>query len=659
MKKLPLSVAIASVVLPLVLGGAFLSFREFDHGTKMALERRGALADLSALLLHEKFNGTIDVGKSLASRARVYQNIENGDWNGAIENLEGILRVFPYIEAVTLFDKSGIVKETAPTRPEIIGKDYAYRDYFQGVSKEWQPYVSEVFKRSVDPKDSLVAVAIPIRTSKQNTIIGVIVLTIKLDAIVGWIKEIDEGSLGFAYVVDKNGMLVAHPRLMSADALIDYSSVPTVQRLLKSERGVEVLFNSIENEKRVTAYAPVKDYGFGVAVVQPTRVAFAKRNRLTFDLSLIFGIVVLIVGFSAYRVLKDRERIRVQRDRERILLESIGDGVVAINRDWRIILWNRAASEITGFSEKDALGQPFRSIVKFIRERDRKEDIAFIEDAIVMKSTSFMGEGILLVKKDGSEIAVGDSAAPIIGAEGESEGAIIVFRDASKEIESTHLRSDFVYASHQLRTPVTEALWNIESAMSEENPDKKKEGLRIAHQSVLSIKKLSEDLVAVSEIDQKNIMVHCVPVKLIDVLTDAQKKIETTAKGRDVTISIAPLSPLMAINTDQKLLVRALYEIIENAVIYGAHGNTIEIMVKFEEKVICIEVADHGFGIPEEEQVTIFTKFFRGSNRGKENAGDGLGLYIAKAYVTLLGGKIWFKSEVDKGTTFYITLPVE
>ncbi|KKT38165.1 MAG: Multi-sensor signal transduction histidine kinase [Parcubacteria group bacterium GW2011_GWA1_44_13] len=78
-----------------------------------------------------------------------------------------------------------------------------------------------------------------------------------------------------------------------------------------------------------------------------------------------------------------------------------------------------------------------------------------------------------------------------------------------------------------------------------------------------------------------------------------------------------------------------------------------------EEKGICIEVADHGFGIPEEEQVTVFTKFFRGSNRGKENVGDGLGLYIAKAYITLLGGKIWFKSEEGKGTTFYITLPIE
>ncbi|MBI5153375.1 MAG: ATP-binding protein, partial [Parcubacteria group bacterium] len=77
-----------------------------------------------------------------------------------------------------------------------------------------------------------------------------------------------------------------------------------------------------------------------------------------------------------------------------------------------------------------------------------------------------------------------------------------------------------------------------------------------------------------------------------------------------------------------------------------------------KEKDLLIEIIDHGFGIPEEEQVLIFTKFFRASNHGKENVGDGLGLYIAKAYITLLGGRIWFNSEEGKGTTFSITLPI-
>ena len=393
MKRLPLFVVLSLFVLPMVFIAAYLVVREYNHQTSAALDRREAIANLGALLIHEKFDGMIDVGISLASRARVYQNIEKGDWSGAIASLEGALQAFPYIDGITLFDKAGIVKETMPARPEIIGKDYSYRDYFQGVSKEWQPYVSEAFKRSVEPKDSLVAVAIPIRSSEQN-VLGAIVLTIKLDAIVGWIKEIDAGSGGLMFVVDKKGQLVAHPQLSAEDNLVDYSSLSSVQRLLNNDHGIEVHDKDFAmGEEHVASYSQVKDYGFGIEIAQPTRIAFADRKLEVIELALIWAFIILTVGVSSYRVLKDRERIRAQRDRERILLGSIGDGVIVIDRDWHITMWNKAASTITGFSESEALGKPFRSVVKFIRARDRKEDIAFIEDANVMKKRFFFGGG--------------------------------------------------------------------------------------------------------------------------------------------------------------------------------------------------------------------------------------------------------------------------
>lgn len=656
-KQLPFFVILSLIILPLILGAVYLVVHEYNHQTTVALERRESVANLAALLIHEKFDGVIDVGLTLASHVGFYQYIEKGNWGDAIKQIEGVLQMDPILDNVILLDKDGILKATMTPAPEMLGKSFAYRDYYQGVSKEWKPYVSAAFKRAVEPKYNVVAVAIPIKLHDQK-VIGILLLTIKLDTVLNWTHELNVDSTGFAYVVDKKGQLVSHPHMNPDADLTDYSSVVTVQKLLRGEHGVEVLFNSIDNEERVTAYTPVKDYWFGVAVVQPTRTAFAERTSQIVEITIILVLVILITGIFSYRVLKDRDLMKAQRDRERVMLDSIGDGIVAIDRDWQITLWNKAASAITGWGEEEALGKPFRSIVRFIRSRDRKEDVAFIEDAIVMKRTSFMEDGVLLIRKDGSEILVGDSAAPIINNGETTNGAIVVFRDASKENESTHLRSDFMYASHQLRTPVTEALWNLETAMDEQDPDKKKEDMRIAHQSILSIKNLSEDLVAVSEIDQNNIVVKSEPVKFIDVLTEAQSKVEALAKVRNVTISIAPVSPLMAISTDKKLLIRALFEIIENAITYGPHDATVQVATTLKEKELLIEVIDNGFGIPEEDQVTLFTKFFRGSNRGKENAGDGLGLYIAKAYVALLGGKIWFESEEGKGTTFFVSLPI-
>ncbi|OHA84412.1 MAG: hypothetical protein A2937_01595 [Candidatus Yonathbacteria bacterium RIFCSPLOWO2_01_FULL_47_33b] len=613
---------------------------------------------MGASLVHAKFDNVVDVGTSLASRARVYQNIEKGDWDGAMKSLEGTPPDFPYIDTVSFLDNKGILKAIISPNPEIIGKNFAYRDYYQGVSKDWRPYVSAAFTSVIAPKHNIITVSVPVKSLEQK-VLGILVFAVNLDAVVRWSKDINIVAGGFIYVVDKNGILVAHPNLNVGGDLIDYSSDTTVQKILRGEHGVEVVQNSIENEEQVVAYAPVQDYGFGVAVVQQTRVAFAERNHQAVEFAIIWVLLILITSFSFYRILQSRTAVKAQRDRERTLLESIGDGVVAIDRDWRITLWNKAASTITGWSKEEALGQPLRAIIKFIRERDRKENIAFIEDTMVSGNPSSMEAGTLLIKKDGSEVVAGDSVSPLVGTSGNIEGAVIVFRDASKERESMHLRSDFAYASHQLRTPVTEAVWNLETAMTAQSPEKRQEFMWIAHHALMSVKALAEHLVKVSEIDQGDIMAQKATVKLVDLFTELEHDLEYKVNVCKVALVIEPMSHLIAVKTDPKLLKKALFEIIENAVIYSRENTEVKVVATLEEKDLLVKVTDVGVGITDEEQAIIFTKFFRGSNRPSGVPGSGLGLYIAKEYIKLLGGKIWFTSEEGKGTTFYVSVPVE
>lgn len=657
-RRLPLLVVLLLAVLPLTLIGTYLCIREYRHQTNVALERRGSIADMGAVLIHEKFRGIIDVGTSLALRPLVYRNIEKDDWDEAVKNIDGIPQVFPYIDTIGLFDTEGVLKATIPPMPEAIGKSFAYRDYYQGVSREWKPYVSEAFKRAVEPKYNVVSIAVPIKSLDQK-VLGILLLTVKIDAIVSWTKYINVGSSGSIFVVDKKGQLIAHHNLDLEDDLVDYSALPSIKRLLQGEHGVDMhKADVLVDEDHIAAYAFVKDYGFGIEVVQPTRTAFAERDNEVIVLCIIWVFIIGIIGFFLYRILKDREEIREQRDRERLLLSGIGDGIVAIDRDWRITLWNKAAGRITGWTEAEVLGKPFRSIVKFIRENNRKEDIAFIENAILMKETSFLDVGTLLIKKDGSEVAVGDSAAPINDRNGDTKGAIIVFRDASKEREAMHMRSEFVYASHQLRTPVTEALWNLDIAKKEDDPIKRAEDLDIVGHSLMSIQKLSEHLVAVSEIDQGSISVKKSMTKITDVFGEIQNILEKKAEGGKITLSFGPVSVAAAFDTDPKLFKKALHEVIDNAILYSPAGSDVKINTAIKENNIIIEVADTGVGIPEAEQPVIFSKFFRASSRPKNVAGAGLGLYIAKEYIKVLGGKIWFDSVEGKGTTFFISLPI-
>lgn len=657
-RRLPLLVVLLLAVLPLILVGAYLCIREYKHQTNVALERRGSIADLGAVLIHEKFRGIIDVGTSLASRPLVYQNIEKDDWDEAVKNMERIPQVFPYIDSVGIFNTEGVLKVVIPPMPEAIGKSFAYRDYYQGVSREWKPYVSEAFKRAVEPEYNVVSIAVPIKSLDQK-VLGILLLTVKIDAIIDWTKYVNVGSGGSVFTVDKKGQLIAHNNLNPEDDLVDYSSLPSVKKLLQGGHGVEIHnADAIVDEDHIAAYASVEDYGFGIEVVQPTRTVFAERDREAIVLCIVWAIIICIIGFFLYRILKDREEIKEQRDHERLLLSGIGDGVVAIDRDWRIILWNKAASTITGWSEEEVLGKPFRSIIKFIRENDRKEDIAFIEDSIVMEKPSSMELGTLLIRKDGSEIAVGDSAAPINGQDGKMKGAIIVFHDASKERETMHMRSEFVYASHQLRTPITEALWNLDIAKKEDDPIKRAEGLDIVGHSLISIQKLSEHLVAVSEIDQGSVSVKKSMTTIADVFGEIQNTLQKKAEEGKITLSFGPVSVAAAFNTDPKLFKKILYEVIENAVVYSPAGSEVRVDIIVKEKDLIVEVVDTGVGISEEDQPVIFTKFFRASSRPKNVAGAGLGLYIAREYIKVLGGKIWFESVEGKGTTFFISLPI-
>lgn len=657
MKRLPLFATLLLVLLPISGGAIFVITDEFKNHTEIVVSNQKIFVNIAATLVKEELDHSVFVSTSLAGGTLFQESIEKGEWDYALKQVETVSKKFPHIDDVVLYDPDGVLKAIASGDPSVIGSDFSFRDYYQGISNKWEPYISEVFKRAAQPKYNVVGVAVPIKSDDQR-ILGGFGVAIKLDTIQEWIKDIDMGPLGSVYVVDQKGHIITHSEAAATGNIIDYSLAPAVRKILNGESGVEVLSDPMENGKQLIAYATVPLYGWGVVILYPESVAFNDRTEEVIRLSIIFVLGIFIIGFSLYRILLDSKLMKAQRDRESTILESIGDGIVAIDRNWNIILWNKSASVITGWSKDEALGKPFREIIKFIRESDRKENISYIEDAVVMKRVAFMDDGVLLIKKDGSEVSVGDSASPIIGLNGEVEGVVIVFHDSTKERESTHLRSDFSYASHQLRTPITEALWNLETGIEEQDTDKKNEDLRVAHQSLLSVKKLSEHLVSVSEIDQGNITIRQSSVKLVDVLTEVQDRLEKEASSRRITISITPISPLIAITTDKKLITNTLFEVIENAVTYSRRDGTVTVTATQKDKEFLFEIVDTGVGIPEQEQAIIFTKFFRASNRGSENPGDGLGLYLAKAYTNLLGGKIWFESADGKGTTFFVSLPI-
>lgn len=395
-----------------------------------------------------------------------------------------------------------------------------------------------------------------------------------------------------------------------------------------------------------------------------TRASVKSRNEIGY-LAGVFNHMLDIISreheklkASVSQLQESNSRLDKTSSERNAILKSIGDGLFVIDRGWNITQWNRAASEISGWSEEEVIGKPMRQVLKFVRERDKTENIIFIEEAMLFAKIRQMENNTILIAKDGREIPVTDSAGPLLNQGGQVVGAVIIFRNVTEERETRMLHSDFAYASHQLRTPVTEALYSLEVALSSKDTSIKRESMEIAYRSAKTLAKLVEELIAVSEIDQGMLVPKWKSVKLSNLLEEIVEVVADKAKEKNIAITVSPVPAALEIITDAVLVKKAVFEILSNALDYSALNSKIKIKGSIENNAVLIEIQDFGIGIPEEQKSFVFTKFFRGSNIPSEVIGAGLGLYIARGYLKLLNGKIWFKAGKTKGTIFFISVPI-
>jgi two-component system sensor histidine kinase VicK len=274
-----------------------------------------------------------------------------------------------------------------------------------------------------------------------------------------------------------------------------------------------------------------------------------------------------------------------------------------------------------------------------------------------------MPANTILVKKDGEKIAVGDSAAPIKNQSGRVIGCVIVFRDTTREREIDTAKNEFVsLASHQLRTPLTAINWYLEMLSSGDagkiNNEQKKYIKEIYNGSKRMVA-LVNALLNTSRIDLGTFAIEPELVDFKDIAESILLELAPDVTRKKMKIEKYYDKNLPKIKADPKLIRIIFQNLLSNAVKYTQEGGKIELKIDKDKKNINIEVSDNGYGIPAKQQEKIFSKLFRADNaREKETDGTGLGLYIIKSILEKTDGKIWFKSKENKGTSFYVTIPL-
>jgi PAS domain S-box-containing protein len=332
------------------------------------------------------------------------------------------------------------------------------------------------------------------------------------------------------------------------------------------------------------------------------------------------------------------ENARLYRDSEERaqaarVLASIGDGVLLVDRDGRVRLWNAAAERITGLTEADVVGHRLVDVVPG------------------------WNTGTVPLELDDRELWLDVSAVAT------EDGTVYAFRDLTRERALETMRQDIVATvSHELRTPLA-AIYGASLTLRRDDVELE-EQLRMKLLEVIAEEsgKLSEivnDLLLASQLDSGKLKANveaCDPREIAVLEVDAAK----THLPANVELALSAPAELPQVAADAGQLRQVLSNLIDNAIKYSPTGGSVAVELESREHFVRFSVRDSGLGIPREEQARIFEKFYRlDPDMTHGIGGTGLGLYICRELVRRVDGRIWVESDGRTGSTFVVEIPRE
>ncbi|MBC7581524.1 PAS domain-containing sensor histidine kinase [Aeromicrobium sp.] len=350
----------------------------------------------------------------------------------------------------------------------------------------------------------------------------------------------------------------------------------------------------------------------------------------------------------------------VQRSQLTSLVNSMADGVIAVDMSAKVVLYNAAALNVLDLNSS----MQDKSLKKFMTLYDKEEHEVDIETLVLGTKLANVSRDYRIQYSDGSFANLYLSIAPVhlgYGKKG-SQGYVLLLRDITREKSLEEERDEFIsVVSHELRTPIAISEGNISNAqlIAERTGDMAmiKTALGEAHNQVLFLADMINDLATLSRAERGKLVLEVEPIDVTKLVQDVATnyKAEAEAKGLIIKTVIAnDLAPL----SSSKLYVReVLQNFVTNAIKYTEHGS-VTVTVSQAANTTIFEVRDTGIGISKSDQERVFDKFFRSEDfRTRQSGGTGLGLYVTMKLTRLIHADIDVQSELNKGSTFRITIP--
>jgi PAS domain S-box-containing protein len=336
------------------------------------------------------------------------------------------------------------------------------------------------------------------------------------------------------------------------------------------------------------------------------------------------------------------------------VINSLADGILVTDEQGYIILYNQKAESLLGIKGRTALGEPVKDCIK-------NDLVVRLINKILTLDLPFHTEEICLIDSGDSKLRV--HVCPVRDEHALLIGSVTLLHDVAQLSAIDKVKSNFLaMVSHQLKSPLSSTLLQTSillDGMVGEISEKQRDLIQKIKAKTKGMVELVNDILDVCFIEEKGYIAQIESLNLSETLQKAIEMMQPQAQDKNITLQVTMQDHLPLMNGNKSSMEAMCINLIMNAIKYTPSGGQVNIDLSKNGQCIQLKVSDNGIGIEEKDIPHIFNKFYRErSERTKHISGTGLGLSIVKGVVDAHSGSINVESEVEKGTTFTVLLPL-
>jgi two-component system phosphate regulon sensor histidine kinase PhoR len=527
----------------------------------------------------------------------------------------------------------------------------------------------------------MITASAPIYT-KQKGFMGVLGIDVTLNAIIRNIEEYNPVEHSYSFLIDKDGYSIALPEEGYQEILgreqganesrVNLNNVsnefgPVIKKMKEGSTGSQEI--TIGNEELYVAYAPLESTGFSLGIVAEKAIVLkavsdidkeikdSTRNMI-YHRILPAGLLILIVSFAIGFFLINRMIKPVKNLTDIVERASKGDFNTKI--------------EIKSTDEIGRLAFAFNHMVKELKESHDKLVAHQIElEETVSNRTNDLNKKVKELTD--TKTAVLNILEDVNLSKDDLEKSRVDLLKLNKDMEKANVelkkseeyKNQFIsITAHELKTPLA-SIHGFAGLLQNKkilaNPKQRNYYLGIIQEDSERLKKLIDDILDLSRLDLGTMKFYFEKVDIKEISKELVKEMYVLAAKNKLALNASVAANVPEIISDKSRLIQVLVNLVSNAIKYTPkRGGKIHVYVVKKGNMVQFSVKDTGIGIPRSAYHKLFQRFFQvDSWLTRKVGGSGLGLSISRGIVEALGGKIWFESKINKGTTFFFTLPVK